>query len=438
MIYAVLLLVFALWLSFKQIKGQFQEKSDCIKWFSAIWVLSVGYSQAGAWIFTHVYAQSDLYGIYHDALILFKISYERPELLLELFHDHFEHLYSVGLYYAQSPRAVYAAALFSPFAGIFHSVEASFLAIACINVLVSVLFSKLIAKLFQINFKLLLFVFLILPSVAFWHSGLFKESLTFWLLAMWIMTGLLAFRSTGYRILIYLILWFVLGYLLYKLKYYVAFSGIILIALLLVGLHFNEIKWRLALLCMLAALAMYLSLQPFIHDNLKAENTLQMIRENHKVMLSRAAQGSSIQFTEIDGTLADFYIRNFPLAASQAWFGPLSTKTKSPFLIAAGIERLAFLLLTFYLFVLQLIGKISLQLRFFGFVFLSWALSLGLILGYATPNLGALFRYQSLYFPVFWLIILIPLARQGYFPPFKPSPKLSPVEKENIHQPPGV
>jgi hypothetical protein len=438
MIVAAIVVVIALWISFGQLKQLLSDRGSHLTWFLSIWILSLLYSLAGALIFTKYYPMSDFQGLYHDALILAQVATSRPALLLELFDSRFEHLFSIGLYYAQSPRAVYAAALFSPIAGICQSVTGSFLVIASINILTSIAFCAELVRKYRLEPGLLLFVFILIPSVSFWHVGFYKEALTFWLFVLWLLISFKWVKAAYLHRIFWTLCWLAVAYVLYKLKYYIAFSGLFIIAATLIDLQSRNGKWRLAFVALGSMVLLYFVLQPWMHHNLQASRIFEMVRENHKVMLSREAQGSSLAFNSLDGNLSGFYLSNFPLAAYLAWFGPLPFGASSLFLLLAGMERLAFLALLMVLVYLDFRKKINLRPSFISICWLSWAMALGLILAYATPNQGALFRYQSLYFPVFWLLLLLPLQREGYLPFFKQSPEPTPIDKKHIHEPPGM
>lgn len=237
-----------------------------------------------------------------------------------------------------------------------------------------------------------------IPSVLFWSSGLLKEV---WLLFFmgFCFYFLLSYLHSKRKL--FLICFFFFAYLLLTVKIYI---GLILLPILLIYSIKEKIP-SLKLIYLYAiggigavVLFQFLKLYNPEYDFIsllttKRNDFINMLQtDGHQIILLRPADGSLTQFIlEIPNSL--YIVLCKPLLWDIKDFGTLS----------AGLENLAFIILIFFAFYFFKKPKqisINTILMIWTFIIILW-----IIIGYTTPNMGALNRYKSPTLPFLFVVI---------------------------------
>jgi hypothetical protein len=306
------------------------------------------------------------------------------------------------------------------------------------------LFKTLIQKYKKFSYNLALSI-LFIPSVAFWGSGVMKDSiilgsicLVVALLFRWIELGrrpgiiqLLALLSTIYVIYIikfYVIISFfpALGFWLYykfrqripnkALRLFIAPVGISTLSLIIVYtfVQFSAIDQRLQMDRMLAQADIY--------------------QRNHYSETGAEGTGSGYTLGDYDPTFTGILSKVVP-AINVSLFRPYIWEIKSPAMVLAAMESLLFTVLFGRLLWYWRRRKVWTAITSDPFFMMSlvFVLSLAFIVGFTAFNFGALMRYKIPLMPFFFILLSMPVG-------FKARIRISNLrKKENMvgHMPIG-
>jgi len=253
--------------------------------------------------------------------------------------------------------------------------------------------------------------FLFFPSVIFWSSGVTKESIAIGLLA-WIVALYVPMIAKGKliskrKVLISFLLMFILWIIKY---YYAAVLLAVLAPTLIVGMLKNSnvgihLSINRQILYWLSFFVWFVVIASFLHPNLRLDNMMEVIVNNHNLFVSISDPEDLIHFNNLVPRFSSLIV-NLPKAIWAGLFQPLPWEvTNFPRNIAA-IENLVVLILSVF-------GAISL-LRFNNsnngiliLVVIVFVLILASLLTLSTPNIGTLARYKSAFLP---FLIYISLA----------------------------
>ncbi len=248
--------------------------------------------------------------------------------------------------------------------------------------------------------------FLFIPSVAFWSSGLMKESVMMTFLYFIGYFILRWYQDNSKWIIVIPILICFLG--LWLLKYYVA---IVLLPVLLLTLLFSispgflqsiHFKWKLLIYFSLIVIGGLVV--AFLHPVFSSGRFFELIRISHDVVLANSNE-AKILFINA-GSDFTFFIKNIPLAWVTGFFRPFPWEAFNLFSLIAAIEQFLFLLLFIYAFILLFKVKINhkeIWLIMGAFIYCTL---LAVVVSISTPNFGTLIRYQVAYMPLLWFLVL--------------------------------
>ena len=264
------------------------------------------------------------------------------------------------------------------------------------------------------------YVILFIPSVWFWGSGVFKDTITMGCIGLstYIFFEIVIHRNIK---LINIILLAVSIYFTYRIKVYLAFC--LLPAYLLTifyafksKVNSNFIKKITAPLILLGTI--FFTFQ-FVSGILEAGNsdvdqmisTIQNTQQWHSKI---SEEGKSYSLGEIEYTATGLLSKSFS-AIQIALFEPYIWNANGPLLLASALENIVLLVLTIQTIILV-------RGRFFNFVnndpyltySLSFSLLLAFIIGFTTYNYGALVRYKIPLIPFYLssLVILSDVAKK--------------------------
>lgn len=243
----------------------------------------------------------------------------------------------------------------------------------------------------------------LLPTALFWTSGILKEPLFF--LAM---SGFLFFLQRSlqtYKMpnVICAVLFAVM--MLYTRVYFAIVM--MLLAIVYVICHFWQGKeWKKYGFVMIVGLWIVVTLNLFYAGS--SFDVIGMLtNKNHNFIAveTQLFDGLDMQVPHLDGTISSFFI-NAPRAIYNAIMAPKPVSTWFEGYVFAENLFLALLLLTTVLFLCLKKVKMDNKMIFL-FCFCMVVL---LLIGYTTPNAGAVCRYKSVILPVWTYILLAPLA----------------------------
>ncbi len=262
------------------------------------------------------------------------------------------------------------------------------------------------------NVKWLNLGILFLPSVAFWCSGISKDTLVFATL-MLLMTQVLKLldnkkSKTFLRIFMIIISLF----FIFKIRAYILIA---MVPALLVAYstfvsrkHLNNPikKWTLKFVFYCLGIIFLVLFVRFSSGGLSPDNILNEIL----VIQQDFANNSTYGTNRYDLNISDFstsgILRSAPMAIIAAFFRPFIWESFSPTLILNGIEGTFMILMTFHFFLKNFRKKIRLinsnEILIFSFIFI---LVMGFSVGFTSGLFGVLVRLKCIILP--FLIVLL-------------------------------
>ena len=260
---------------------------------------------------------------------------------------------------------------------------------------------------------------LYLPAFVFWTSGVLKESVAWFCIA--IPTSFFLDYVKNRQISIWRIIASVfIIYVLWMIKYYYAAVLVLFLGPLWLY-YFLRIKFEIALsyvVVLLGSGILIVVILTFLHPNFNPTRIFSLISENHLIMLERSLAGHAIGFFKLDRPNLDFLI-NIPVSLFGGLFMPLIWQGTGIFVKATGMINT----LSFFLFIGKLADLIKTGKRSFQPEEISLSLYiifLAILLAYTSPNFGTLERYKTSYIAFFtmWVFYKNPLI-EGILSYFK-------------------
>ncbi len=243
----------------------------------------------------------------------------------------------------------------------------------------------------------------LLPTALFWTSGILKEPLFF--LAM---SGFLFFlqRSLQKYKMIDMILALLFAVMVLYTRVYFAIV-MMLLAIVYVICHFWQGKeWKKYGFVMIVGLWIVVTLNLFYAGS--SFDVIGMLtNKNHNFIAveTQLFDGLDMQVPHLDGTISSFFI-NAPRAFYNAVMAPKPVSSWLEGYVFAENLFLALSLLTTILFLCMKKVKMDNKMIFL----FCFCMVVMLLIGYTTPNAGAICRYKSVILPIWTYILLAPLA----------------------------
>ncbi|MCB9189496.1 MAG: hypothetical protein H6599_09490 [Flavobacteriales bacterium] len=270
-----------------------------------------------------------------------------------------------------------------------------------------------ILNFFPILDKELAIAIILIPSVAFWGSGIMKDTFTFsaTLIAVISFIKLIDERTFNYVRLLYLILLIFATLLIISIKPYILNILIPSFGVWIIAISINRIsnpifKFIILPIIILIGMggsltvlqSMSSSMDQFAID--KAIKTAQVTQED----LKREEEYGSNNFDigELDGSIPNL-VGKFPLATFAGLFRPSFLEARSPVMLLSALENfflLGLFLFTLYRVKIKLILNIIKSTPFLAFCF-TFSVLFAFMLGITTPNFGALVRFKIPLMPFF-------------------------------------
>lgn len=253
----------------------------------------------------------------------------------------------------------------------------------------------------------ILFSLMYFPSVAFWASGITKESLAVGLLGYVFAILLVRDWKKWLKAIVVLLL----VTLLWKIKYY--YVGVLVlsagVAWTLFTTYFKGwVRWLLLLLILPSLLWGLSALQPNFEINYLPE----VIYDNYSAYVNKSQPGKFIEFSTLCASWMCI-ILTFPYATLAGLFLPLPFEAWGKLSLLAGMENVLLLVL----FLSSVISAWNNRKRVreqTGWYLAGWlyCIILAGFLAMSAPNFGTLLRYKAGILPFFLLLITM---NNGYF-----------------------
>lgn len=262
---------------------------------------------------------------------------------------------------------------------------------------------SLVARLFENSWMAASLSFLFFPSVAFWSSGLVKETLA---LAgiYFITTVFLKFIHQHKLTLFEWVLALYSFWVAWNLKYYwTALFGAVLVTYVLVfflSQKFSVFKkhriivWLIIFIFLCGGVSL-------LHPNFHLNHFLEVLITNHDDFIKISADEGLIHFYNLHASWASV-ILNSPWALFSGLLRPFVWEASGVTAILASLENLV----TAILLISALIGfRMKSPHRLLLFSTIMYIALLCIFLALSTPNLGTLSRYRVGFLPFFIFII---------------------------------
>lgn len=271
-------------------------------------------------------------------------------------------------------------------------------------------FAYQLAKFSTVNKFIVYFALLFIPSIAFWSSGLLKESLM--TLALYVFGFSVLNLMRRPRNWLYSILAFLSIFVLWRVKYYVPITLLPIVVLTLIfyrkeflnGLSFSKKLMLYFCLLIMGGLSV-----AYLHPVFSSGRFFELLRISHDVIADNSAEAIII-FTSAEKDSL-FFFKNLPLAWLTGFFRPFLWESFGSFSLLWAVEKTIFSVLAFGAIIVGFKLKYTHEEKWWGIAILMYASVLATVISLATPNFGTLIRYEVAYMPFLWLMVLVILHK---------------------------
>ena len=260
-----------------------------------------------------------------------------------------------------------------------------------------------IGALFDINTILLLVTFMLFPSVAFWSSGIVKETFSMMAMNLVLWSVIPIYKRHKFRVL-ELVMGFVGMWILWKLKYYHAAVLIITIIPLLLYTIYPESWSRLrAGLITLLTIFIVMVIVSMMHYNTNYSRVLDIIVANNAELMTKTEIGKSIVYQNLQPNMISFMV-NWPLIFVQGFIGPFPWQSWNFLSLLQSLQGTFLLLIA--IIVVKDYRSVKVQDPAIVIAMLFYCFIMTGLLYFSTPNFGTLSRYQVAYLPFVLCLML--------------------------------
>lgn len=261
--------------------------------------------------------------------------------------------------------------------------------------------------------KWIAFSCLFVPTVFFWGSGIFKDTLT--LAALEISTFFVFKIFTERKMSVwYILIILFFSWMIYSIKIYILLTFLPAIILWIFSKYIHTVR-TMMLRIMIAPVALgiaivlgFFAMQKVTEDD--ARYKLDRIAETAKITAydirygwgARTGEGSGYTLGELDGSFGSL-IRLAPSAVIVSLFRPYLWEVRNPLMLLSSLEGLLFIFITGFVFIKARAGglkKIGQPEVLFCLVF---SLVFAFAVGVSTYNFGTLSRYKIPLIPFYLL-----------------------------------
>ncbi|MEP1095257.1 MAG: hypothetical protein ABJG78_09115 [Cyclobacteriaceae bacterium] len=273
---------------------------------------------------------------------------------------------------------------------------------ALISFTASTYFVVQFGRLFPSLKRLSIALFLFMPSVLFWSSGILKDTISY--SAFVIVVALILKVQEGVKVRWFELLIGILSlFVLFKIKHYLLIISFLFAGVTLSISWFRKLngiwKWVVAV----PTLLILFTMTQFVHPYLKIGRIPQTIYENNQIIIEKTNDKNQLDIA-VEKPEWMAVLKEIPSSLYAGLFRPTIFDKTPPLGIVHKVENLALVSLIF----LTLLSWSSLKPK------VNWRLILPAIfcisvlatlLAMTTPNLGSLIRYRNAYLPFLFLIL---------------------------------
>lgn len=233
-----------------------------------------------------------------------------------------------------------------------------------------------------------------IPEVAFWSSGILKESLSL-VFQFLLMISVLDFIT--HKRIMNVVIFVVVAYLLYRLKFYVA----AIYLPILIGYTVSEFLSKNKGYVFITSFIVFVSLATFIHPHLSFSSVLNQLYLNMERTITSSESGKYLVLP-FDGSVFSF-LKSIPIAFSSL-IRPFLWEAKGGLLFSLSLLKLDLLIgLVLALFWVKKVSFEAKLILFFSSIMI-------VLLTIASPNFGTLSRYSVSFLPFLMIVLLIPIV----------------------------
>ncbi len=242
-------------------------------------------------------------------------------------------------------------------------------------------------------------IFFLLPSMFFYSSGILKEGLVIALLCFLIplshkvITSRISFKITA--------AWVLAIAVLFILKFFVALLWLFCMAVWWLMIVFKQRQWLVLLVTIVVATGCFFY-SHYISPSLNFPGYL--VKRQQEFLALPAA--SALPVKVLTETPTDF-VKAIPTALKNVLFKPLPGEGGKSMYLIFSVEMILFWLVVFYIIWNRKKETLQPQKISMAMAFLLFALFNLLVIGLIVPNVGAIMRYRSIFFPFVALAVII-------------------------------
>ncbi|MGD1961125.1 MAG: hypothetical protein ACFB2Y_19880 [Fulvivirga sp.] len=355
-------------------------------------------------VYTYYYASGDTFVFFEQAKVLANLAYDDLPGLINFLYTSDPEIINIG--YTWTPNLVFVklTSVFCLITGNSYWLISLYFSFFCFAALWNLYL--LLTQYFADNPLAIAIGLFLIPSFAFWSSGLSKESAAVGCIAFIISSYIKALFLQGKVTWQELIMASVALILLWKLKYF--YAAVLLVSLITgsVMLYFQK-KYALTGILKIGLLAGsiflgLLVLASFTHPNFYITSILDVIVQNHDELVLKSED--FVRFYQLDPTFSSVAL-NVPLACFSGLFSPLIWQVHSEAAVATGFENLILFACSIWAILKFRVPKENKKLILM-IIALLYIIVLAALLALSTPNFGTLMRFKVAFLPFLYILVL--------------------------------
>lgn len=382
-------------------------------WLLCLFALKVAAGMAYGWFFTqipHYKSEADTWKFFFEGSQQTELLLSNPgkyfgHMIDNPYGHAYRHLFSAVNSYWNDLKHLYMVkivSIFNLFSGSRYYVNVIFYSF--LTFFGPLAFIRVMNDVFPGRLKLITVSTFLFPSFLFWSSGIHKDGIVFTLLmlATYIFYFALKERKLGFKNVLWIIL--LIG-LIFPVRNHVVLAAVPGFAAWWIAEKFFKEKWIAFFFVSVTGIAIFFC-SKYIHP--KLDLPISIVLRNKEFI--KLGGHSFLPQQELKSTFPSF-VRNAPQALNHTLVRPYITEVISPLYLLSALEILFIWILIFYWFFRFIENpykhSVVLFLALVSFVLL-------LLTGYIVPQLGAIVRYRSIFFP----LILVPIIATIKWPKF--------------------
>jgi hypothetical protein len=395
-------------------RSRFIQKSGLPNtWLVSLFLIKVGAGCIYGWFYSHIpnyVNEADTWKFYFEGSQQTKLLLSNPgEYFMNIFENpygrEYRHFFSTMNSYWNDLKHVYMVKLvsvFNLFSGsnyytnvIFYNYLTFFGPVALLRIMNDVFPGKL---------KLLTASTFLFPSFLFWSSGIHKDGIVFTLLTLAAFVFYFAMKERKLSLKHLLLIGFLLA-LIFPVRNHIVLASVPAFIAWWFADKYVTNKW-VAFLLVTVVCSTFFFTSKYIHPKLDLPISI-VLRKKEFIKLGG---NSFLPQRDLQSTFPSF-LKNAPQALNHTLVRPYVTEISSPLYLLSAVEILFIWILVFTWFFRFTENPYRHPVVLFLFMV---SMILLLLTGYIVPQLGAIVRYRSIYFP----LILVPIIATIRWPGF--------------------